>query len=96
MENPESGHLIHRALQRPLTPPPTPNRNPNRTPNQAEAGLVTIEWPSESQVNSRVQRSTDLLHWDFIGNIIAGTGEHLEMQDEQNESRSFYRIMGFR
>lgn len=63
---------------------------------QAGSGLLTLEWSSESQLNYRVLKSTDLVFWDFEGSIIAGSGTKVEVQYNLNESHAFYRIMGFR
>lgn len=55
-----------------------------------------LRWPTESQLQYRVRKSEDLIQWDFVGELVSGTGSAVEFEDSTTGNRCFYRIMGFR
>lgn len=55
-----------------------------------------VAWVTETQCQYRVLRSTDLAHWSFVGEAMAGNGTALEFEDGSGAARGFYRVIGFR
>ncbi len=55
-----------------------------------------LRWATESQLLYRVQQSEDLMHWNFVGGVVLGTGSPTEFDDSSTAQRYFYRVMGFR
>jgi len=55
-----------------------------------------LSWATESQLQFRVQRSEDLIHWNFVGGIVLGDGSPAEFEDSFTANPCFYRVMGFR
>jgi hypothetical protein len=57
---------------------------------------LRMRWQTETQIQYRVLSSKDLVHWDFNGTAISGTGSLAQFKDPSVTNACFYRVMGFR
>lgn len=55
-----------------------------------------LRWATENQLQYRVLRSEDLIHWSFVGVVVLGDGSATEFDDSSTGTRYFYRLMGFK